>query len=106
MFGLLRCQHALIASGCAALACRAWRAGRHALAPAAGKQAPLPTRQRTRVDAQAREVARHILQLVPKRLHVVCVHVGVTQHVHKVPGLEAAHLRGGEVGRGGGLMPV
>lgn len=45
------------------------------------------------VDAQAREGTGRVAQLLPQRRHVVCIHVGVTQHMHKVAGAQPAHLR-------------
>lgn len=52
------------------------------------------------VDAQAGEVARRVAQLLPQRLHVVGVHVGVAQHVHKVARPQPTHLvrKGGTEG--------
>lgn len=60
--------------------------------PAARAWGPSQTLPRTWVDAQAGEVSRRVLQLLLERLHVVGVHVGITQHMHKVARPEAAHL--------------
>jgi hypothetical protein len=39
-----------------------------------------------------REVARCVLELLLQRVHMVCVHMGVAHHVHKLAWLQPANL--------------